>query len=126
MILIIGGAFQGKKEYAMQKYDIPEKAVFDAVLPDLPKADFRYFVIRNLQDYIKNRIREGGNPEKEIFDFTSQNDCIVICNEIGNGIVPMDSFEREWRERTGRILIQLAAESDEVIRVVCGIGQKIK
>ena len=28
--------------------------------------------------------------------------------------------------RQGRILEQLAAQADEVVRVVCGIGQKIK
>ena len=53
-------------------------------------------------------------------------DCILICDEIGNGIVPMEAEERIYRERTGRILEQLAAQADEVVRVVCGIGQKIK
>ena len=38
----------------------------------------------------------------------------------------MDTFEREYREQTGRILIELAKEAEEVIRVICGIGQKIK
>ena len=50
----------------------------------------------------------------------------MISDEIGNGIVPMDAFEREYREQTGRILIELAKEAEEVIRVICGIGQKIK
>ena len=38
----------------------------------------------------------------------------------------MDAFEREYRERTGRILIRLAQEAEEVERVICGIGQRIK
>jgi adenosyl cobinamide kinase/adenosyl cobinamide phosphate guanylyltransferase len=38
----------------------------------------------------------------------------------------MEAEERIYRERTGRILEQLAAQADEVVRVVCGIGQKIK
>ena len=53
-------------------------------------------------------------------------DSIVISDEIGNGIVPLDNFEREYRERTGRILVKLAEQADEVVRVICGIGQKIK
>ena len=53
-------------------------------------------------------------------------DCILICDEIGNGIVPMEAEERTYRECTGRILEGLAAQADEVVRVVCGIGQKIK
>ncbi len=52
--------------------------------------------------------------------------CIIISDEIGNGIVPVEAFEREYRERTGRILIQLAQKAEEVERVICGIGQKIK
>ena len=55
-----------------------------------------------------------------------QEDCIIISDEIGNGIVPTDSFEREYRERVGRILVQLADRAKEVERVLCKIGQKIK
>ena len=47
-------------------------------------------------------------------------------DEVGNGIVPIDFLEREYRERTGRILVKLANQADEVVRVICGIGQKIK
>ena len=53
-------------------------------------------------------------------------DTILISDEIGNGIVPMDPHEREYREQSGRVLIELAGRADEVVRVVCGIGQKIK
>ena len=51
---------------------------------------------------------------------------MIISDEIGNGIVPVDAFERDYRERTGRMLITLASQADEVVRVICGIGQKIK
>ena len=53
-------------------------------------------------------------------------ECFIISDEIGNGIVPMDAFEREYRERTGRILVDLANKAEEVERVICGLGQKIK
>ena len=72
-------------------------------------------------------MQRGENPKESILDFfTKYPDCILISDEIGNGIVPMDAFEREYREQTGRILIELAKEAEEVIRVICGIGQKIK
>ena len=51
---------------------------------------------------------------------------MIICDEIGNGIVPLDAFEREYREHTGRILIELAGKADEVVRIICGIQQRIK
>ena len=53
-------------------------------------------------------------------------DRVLVTNEIGYGIVPLDPFEREYREETGRICCLLAAEAKEVWRVSCGLGQRIK
>ena len=65
--------------------------------------------------------------KKEIETFLNEfEDCILISDEIGNGIIPLEAFEREYRERMGRILILLAKRAEEVERVICGIGQKIK
>lgn len=66
-----------------------------------------------------------------LHDFASllirQNPAVVItADEIGCGIVPADAFEREYREVDGRICQQIAAASDAVFRVVCGIGTRIK
>jgi adenosyl cobinamide kinase/adenosyl cobinamide phosphate guanylyltransferase len=38
----------------------------------------------------------------------------------------MEDCDRAWREITGRILIELAKDADEVHRVVLGMGQRIK
>ena len=38
----------------------------------------------------------------------------------------MDAFERAYRELTGRMLIAIAQQAEEVVRVICGMGQKIK
>ena len=51
---------------------------------------------------------------------------VILTDEIGSGIIPMDGFEREYREVHGRICCRLAQEADAVIRVVCGIGTWIK
>ena len=123
MILIIGGAFQGKASYVKEKYGLKEADFYDAEIPLNPAGRI---AINHLHEYIKKRMKEGGNPEEEILDFINKSDCILICDEIGNGIVPLDSFEREWREKTGRILIQVAAKAESVERVICGIAQKIK
>ena len=49
-----------------------------------------------------------------------------MTDEIGYGIVPMDLFQREYREKTGRICTELAERSEEVYRIICGIGMRIK
>ena len=51
---------------------------------------------------------------------------ILLCNELGSGVVPVEAFDREWREATGRLCCRLAAEAEEVHRVACGIGMVIK
>ena len=131
MILIIGGFAQGKLHYVKQNYvhceDGQEVAVLDGTLALPAKTGAGQVIINHLHRYIREQLRQGTDPETMIENFGKEHpDCILICDEIGNGIVPMEAEERTYRERTGRILEQLAAQADEVVRVVCGIGQKIK
>lgn len=51
---------------------------------------------------------------------------VIVTNELGYGIVPIEKQDRLWREVTGRLCTCLAARSDEVVRVVCGIGMRLK
>ena len=53
-------------------------------------------------------------------------DVVIVTNELGYGVVPVDAFDRKYRETTGRVCTQAACQADTVIRVVCGIGQVIK
>ena len=128
MELVIGGRAQGKLEYvkknmANQNYKVldGQDVVFSKDHGEEP------LILNHIHLFIRKGLEEGGNPEKEIKDFISKHkNLIIISDEIGNGIVPIDSFERDYRERTGRLLIELAKEADKVTRVFCGIGQVIK
>jgi hypothetical protein len=51
---------------------------------------------------------------------------VVACCEVGSGVVPADADARAWRERVGRVCCALAARSDAVVRMVCGIPQVLK
>ena len=127
MKLVIGGTAQGKLEYVLLKHDVQKNMVWDGVLPNDRELNGNIVIINHLHQWIKNCMVSGGCPEDEIMSFLDCNeDCIIICDEIGNGIVPIDPFEREYRERTGRIRVQLAMRAEEVERIICGIGQKIK
>lgn len=53
-------------------------------------------------------------------------DVVISSDLIGSGIVPMDAFDRCWREVTGRVLTDIASRADEVYRVTCGIEQRLK
>ncbi len=110
MILIIGGSYQGKTEYAREKF---------------PQAKF----FNQAHLFIKKRLEEGLDEDsilKEIMSTVSSGQWVIISDEIGNGVVPIEENLRNWRDISGRILIQLAKEATEVHRVVLGIGQRIK
>ena len=132
MKLIVGGYSQGKLDFAKEKYALSDECIFEDSLPSKEEkekliAENKTIVIHNLHKWIRKRIKEGGRVEDEIDSFAkSYLNIIFISDEIGNGIVPMDPFERVYRERTGRVLIELAKDAEEVWRVICKTGQKIK
>lgn len=132
MKLVIGGHSQGKLNFTLREYGADHALVSDGEIPgekqlqEIRRQD-KTVIINHFHLWVKERIIKKGNPEEEIRSFLEQDaDIIIISDEIGNGIVPADVFEREYRERTGRILVSLADRADEVVRVICGIGQRIK
>lgn len=127
MKLVIGGYAQGKLNYVLQKYDMESCQIWDGEIPMNKSEQRGTVVINHLHHWIQSRIAKDGCPEEEIFAFVENcPNCVIISDEVGNGIVPIEAFEREYRERTGRILVELAKKAEEVERVICGIGQKIK
>lgn len=125
MKLVIGGFAQGKLEYVQRTYAVKEHQILDAEIPKEKTAE--WVVIDHFQDWVKKQLKNEKDPKEQVLNCLEyQDQIIIICDEIGNGIVPMDAFERAYREETGRILIELAKRADEVVRVICGIGQKIK
>lgn len=66
-------------------------------------------------------------PEAELEELLQKNpEICIVTNELGYGVVPIEPFDRKWREKTGRICTELAAKADSVTRVVCGIGILLK
>lgn len=127
MKLVIGGYAQGKLNYVLGKCDVETTNIFDGEIPEKTEKIEGIVVIDHFHNWVKANIARDGCPEKEILEFAEKYpNCVIISDEIGNGIVPAEAFEREYRERTGRILVELAKKAEEVERVICGIGRKIK
>lgn len=124
MRLIIGGYAQGKLDYVLRKYGLDRASVYEGAIPERAE---KTTVIYHFQDWVYRKMKDGESPEEEIIQFVNQYpDCMIISDEVGNGIVPIEAAEREYRERLGRILVILAERAEEVERVICGIGQKLK
>ena len=54
----------------------------------------------------------------------------ITCEEsletLHRGVVPIDPFERRWREETGRALTAVSKASDSVTRIFCGLPLALK
>lgn len=57
---------------------------------------------------------------------TAHPDGVIICDEVGCGVTPLDRADRDWREAVGRLCCELADSAEAVYRVSCGIGRRIK
>lgn len=121
MILITGGLYQGKLEYALKKYNLDENDVSDFSKNN--SYDFSKKILNNFHKYIEYCILNN----KNISEITENlEDKIIITCETGCGIVPLKPEERHIREFTGRINCILAEKSESVIRVCCGLGIELK
>lgn len=126
MRLVTGGCCQGKKQWVMTHWQVQENQVADGATcddDDMMQAK----VLNHFHLLVQRWIQEKKDPAKETLRILAGNkEMIILTDEIGCGIVPLDKNEREWREIHGRICCQLAAEAECVIRVFAGIGQQIK
>ncbi|WP_312640827.1 bifunctional adenosylcobinamide kinase/adenosylcobinamide-phosphate guanylyltransferase [Hydrogenoanaerobacterium sp.] len=126
MRLIIGGAHQGKLDYALMQTHIPKEQVTQGGSCDL--SDTKNIIILNsLHLVIKRLLRQGSDPQAYVDALLADNpNVVIITDEIGCGIVPIDRFEREWREVTGRVCCKLVGQAALVERVFCGIATVLK
>lgn len=120
MILIIGGAYQGKLEYAKKNFCISQK---DITTCDSGEIDFSKRCIYKIEEFTYAH-------ENPIAYFQTHQekwkDSILILQDIFCGVVPMGIENRAWRQKTGRLAQYLSSEATQVIRIFCGLEQRLK
>lgn len=112
MIFVTGGYKSGKRQFVIDNLNYS----LDDFTDDLD--DNNSNVIFNLQDM-------------NIIDYDTTlikllKKQVIICNELGCGIVPIEKELRKKRDLIGKLCIEIASKADEVYRVYAGIGVKIK
>ena len=152
MIFIIGGVFQGKLDYAVEKYNLKDVDVFECseaegcraagelpggeeVLAEdrttgtevVPVIDFSKKCIYKIQDFTYACVKCGVEPLDYFLEHEAEwQDSILICEDIFCGVVPMGADMREWRQATGRLCKYLSRQAESVVRIFCGLEQKLK
>ncbi len=125
MILVTGGAYEGKTGYVRKRFGFSDDEITDGRTAK-PEDILHAACIVNYHEFIK---KSGASESPEAFTerLTAENpDAVVVMNEIGCGIIPLEKSERIWREQTGRCGCIIASASEEVIRICCGIPAVIK
>ena len=126
MQLVIGGAFQGKKDYVKKEFGLKEEEMTDGGTASYEEI-FTCRCMYHFHEWIGARIREEKDLTGLEEELVKKNpDLILITNELGNGLVPVDAFDRKYRETSGRVCTRIAGVCTKVIRVLCGIGMVIK
>lgn len=126
MIIITGGAYQGKQAVAKTvcKKENPVIAEGEkAGEKELEQAD----IITHFHLYIRHLLEKGIEPETQVQELLQKNPKVILeITQLGCGVVPMDAFDRNYREQVGRISCKIAESAEAVYLVNCGISKRLK
>ena len=103
MVLIVGGMAQGKLEFARRELGVASWSEGALGAEDCVHGLHR--VIRAMPEHPAG---------------------VLICDEVGCGVTPLDRADRDWRELVGRVCCELAEQAEAVYRVRCGLGVRLK
>ena len=118
MILIIGGAYQGKLDYAKDSLGVSE--IYTCTGPEI---DFSKGCIYKIEEFTAHH----PDPVSYFRAHREQwRDSVLIMQDIFCGVVPMGAENRAWRQRTGRLAQYLSREAAQVSRIFCGLEQRLK
>ncbi|MDY4541218.1 MAG: bifunctional adenosylcobinamide kinase/adenosylcobinamide-phosphate guanylyltransferase [Candidatus Ventricola sp.] len=108
MKLYIGGAYQGQLELAR------------AENPDA-------LILEDFHEAVQEAMQRGEDARAFAQSVIAAHpDAVIVANEVGAGVVPIEAQERAFREAVGRALCIIAQAAQQVTRVICGIGVRIK
>ena len=124
MTLIIGGAYQGKLEFAKETFSLTEGDVFTCSGAEI---DFAKPCVNALEEFTLACVRQGLDPVEYLRANRAQwENTVFLCQDLFCGVVPIDTELRFWRHTTGLVCQYLSREADRVSRIFCGLEQRLK
>jgi adenosylcobinamide kinase / adenosylcobinamide-phosphate guanylyltransferase len=128
MELYIGGLNQGKLDYVLNKYKITiDSDQFCDGAVCTKEEMFKKRIINHYHEFVKRLLTEGIEPEEITEELIRYNpSAVIICNEVGAGVVPLDRKDRRFREAVGHCTLKIASVAVQVERISCGLGLVLK
>ena len=120
MILIIGGAYQGKLDFATESFGVTDADVYTCTGDEI---DFSRKCICHIEEFTFR------HPDPVAYFEANRavwQDRILILQDISCGVVPMGEENRAWRQKNGRLARYLSREATQVSRIFCGLEQRLK
>jgi adenosyl cobinamide kinase/adenosyl cobinamide phosphate guanylyltransferase len=124
MIFITGGLGAGKYERVLDLGYRPEEIFQGGADDPATLTDCR--VLYKLNQLVRRLMQQDLEIEKALSGLSLHRLDVVVCDEVGCGVVPADPQERQYREEVGRAACRLAGEAERVERMVCGIPVVIR
>lgn len=124
MRFIVGKFAQGKLDYALKKYGFN---INDVCNIENEKPNFDKPILYNFHLIARDLMKIEKDPSIYVQEnIELLRNKIIISDDIGGGVVPIDKSDRIYREVAGRLNCVLAEYADSVERIFCGISQQIK
>ena len=122
MHLVIGPHGAGKKDFLFSQLGfIPEQIAFS--LEDAEQKP----VLADLHLQVRRLLEQGKDPDKAVAALLDRRtDLVILCDEVGGGIVPMEPLERRYRDTVGRICCTIARRAERVDRILVGLPMRLK
>ena len=120
MIFIIGGAYQGKLDFAKNILGITDADVFFCEGGDV---DFTKRCICSLEKFAANC-----TDPVTFFEENREKwrDSVLIMRDISCGVVPMGAEDRSSIRHAGKLAQYLGERAERVSRIFCGLELRLK
>lgn len=111
-------------EFIMEKFQLKDSEILN--LYNDENFSKNITAVYGFEELFRKWKKEGKNILEETKLFLTDFDGIIATKQSGLGLVPMDSFERELEEETGRTCCEIAKKCQEMYRIFYSVGQRIK
>lgn len=124
MHLIIGGAYQGKRQFAEERFGLKPEDIFTCTGED---PDFSCPCLDRLEEFTLSCVK-AGRDSVACFRENREGwkDSVLILGDISAGVVPLEAQLRAWREENGQLGRYLGEQAESVHRLFCGLEQRLK
>lgn len=132
MHIILGGAFNGKRQFVKETYRDKPITFFEGEWPDTEALKPNQYVAIGRFEEMLETYEHLSEDEvvyrmvEKLQALAQQSQIICICTDMSRGIVPLEKEKRRQRDVCGRLYQHLCKDAAAVTRIWYSLPQKLK